>query len=153
MTIPFKQWGRQKIVTRPFTYKETMNGITNSSRKKTAYNVFYSTLCAELKTESHADQRIIMGDDLLRPFQQQLISDDLAAQADADDDLDADDLAEAEDDDDDDDDGHRYDAYFDIRVKRRMVRLIQVVVLSFCFYFVSTNVRMVFFLFVSILFP
>ena len=118
-----------------------MNGITNSSRKKTAYNVFYSTLCAELKTESHADQRIIMGDDLLRPFQQQLIADDLAAQADADDDLDADDLAEAEDDDDDDDDddGHRYDAYFDIRVKRRMVRLVQVV----CS----------FFLFVSILFP
>ena len=33
-----------------------------------------------------------------------------------------DDLAEAEDDDDDDDDVHRYDAYFDIRVKRRMVR-------------------------------
>ena len=125
MTIPFKQWGRQKIVTRPFTYKETMNGITNSSRKKTAYNVFYSTLCAELKTESHADQRIIMGDDLLRPFQQQLIAGDLAAQAAAnfDDDLDADDLAEAEDDDDDDDDGHRSDAYFDIRVKRRMVRL------------------------------
>ena len=90
---------------------------------------------------------------LLRPFQQQLIADDLAAQAD--DDLDADDLAEAEDDDDDDDDddGHQYDAYFDIRVKRRMVRLVQVVVLSFCFYFVSTNVRMVFFLFVSILFP
>ena len=61
---------------------------------------------------------------LLRPFQQQLIADDLAAQADDNDDLDADDLAEAEDDDDDDDDdddGHRYDAYFDIRVKRRMV--------------------------------
>ena len=122
-----------------------MNGITNRSRNKSSYNVFYSTLCAELKTESHADQRIIMGDDLLRPFQQQLIADDLAAQADdADDDLDADDLAEAEDDDDDDDDdddGHRYDAYFDIRVKRRMVRLVQVVVLSFCFYFVSTKCR------------
>ena len=89
-------------------------------------NVFYSTLCAELKTESHANQRIIMGDDLLRPFQQQLIADDLAVQAAAnfDDDLDADDLAEAEDDDDDDDDDlHRYDFYFDIRVKRRMVRL------------------------------
>ena len=99
-----------------------MNGITNRSRNKSAYNVFYSTLCAKLKTESHADQRIIMGDDLLRPFQQQLIADDLAAQAA--DDLDADDLAEAEDDDDDDDDDlHRYDAYFDIRVKRRMVRL------------------------------
>ena len=87
---------------------------------------FYSTLCAELKTESQPNQRIIMGDDLLRPFQQQLIADDLAAQAQADDDLDldADDLADAEDDDDDDDDdGHRYDAYFDIRVKRRMVRL------------------------------
>ena len=98
-----------------------MNGITNRSRNKSAYNVFYSTLCAELKTESHTDQRIIMGDDLLRPFQQQLIADDLAAQQ-VDDDLDADDLAEAEDDDDDDDDdGHRYDAYFDIRVKRRMV--------------------------------
>ena len=124
MTIPFKQWGRQKIVTRPFTYKETMNGITNRSRNKSAYNVFYSTLCAELKTESHADQRIIMGDDLLRPFQQQLIADDLAAQAAAfndDDSLDADELAEAEDGDDDDDDGHRFDAYFDIRVKRRMV--------------------------------
>ena len=142
MTIPFKQWGRQKIVTRPFTYKETMNGITNSSRKKTAYNVFYSTLCAELKTESHANQRIIMGDDLLRPFQQQLIADDLAAQAaandvDDDDDLDADDLAEAEDDDDDDDDDlHRYDAYFDIRVKRRMVRLFVVCVflILFCFH-------------------
>ena len=103
-----------------------MNGITNRSRNKSAYNVFYSTLCAELKTESHADQRIIMGDDLLRPFQQQLIADDLAAQAAAfndDDSLDADELAEAEDgdDDDDDDDGHRFDAYFDIRVKRRMV--------------------------------
>ena len=101
-----------------------MNGITNRSRNKSAYNVFYSTLCAELKTESHADQRIIMGDDLLRPFQQQLIADDLAAQAAAfndDDSLDADELAEAEDGDDDDDDGHRFDAYFDIRVKRRMV--------------------------------
>ena len=136
MTIPFKQWNRQKIVTRPFTYKETMNGITNRSRNKSAYNVFYSTLCAELKTESHANQRIIMGDDLLRPFQQQLIADDLAAQAaanfDDDDNLDADDLAEAEnddDDDDDDDDVHRYDAYFDIRVKRRMVRLVRLVVL------------------------
>ena len=133
MTIPFKSWNRQKIVTRPFTYKETMNGITNRSRNKSAYNVFYSTLCAELKTESHANQRIIMGDDLLRPFQQQLIADDLAAQAAAnfDDDLDADDLAEAEDDDDDDedDDVHRYDAYFDIRVKRRMVRLVRLVVL------------------------
>ena len=132
MTIPFKQWSRHKIVTRPFTYKETMNGITNRSRNKSAYNVFYSTLCAELKTESHANQRIIMGDDLLRPFQQQLIADDLAAQAAAnfDDDLDADDLAEAEDDDDDDDDDvHRYDAYFDIRVKRRMVRLVRLVVL------------------------
>ena len=128
MTIPFKQWSRHKIVSRPFTYKETMNGITNRSRNKSAYNVFYSTLCAELKTESHANQRIIMGDDLLRPFQQQLIADDLAAQAD-DDDLDADDLAEAEDDDDDDDDVHRYDAYFDIRVKRRMVRLVRLVVL------------------------
>jgi len=110
-----------------------MNGITNRSRNKSAYNVFYSTLCAELKTESHANQRIIMGDDLLRPFQQQLIADDLAAQAAAnfDDDLDADDLAEAEDDDDDDDDDdvHRYDAYFDIRVKRRMVRLVRLVVL------------------------
>ena len=107
-----------------------MNGITNRSRNKSAYNVFYSTLCAELKTESHANQRIIMGDDLLRPFQQQLIADDLAAQAAAnfDDDLDADDLAEAEDDD-DDDDVHRYDAYFDIRVKRRMVRLVRLVVL------------------------
>ena len=107
-----------------------MNGITNRSRNKSAYNVFYSTLCAELKTESHANQRIIMGDDLLRPFQQQLIADDLAAQAD-DNDLDADDLAEAEDDDDDDDDDdvHRYDAYFDIRVKRRMVRLVRLVVL------------------------
>ena len=121
-----------------------MNGITNRSRNKSAYNVFYSTLCAELKTESHADQRIVMGDDLLRPFQQQLIADDLAAQAAAfndDDSLDADDLAEAEDDDDDDDDGHRYDAYFDIRVKRRMVCLcVDDVVLCFCFYFVSTNV-------------
>ena len=112
-----------------------MNGITNRSRNKSAYNVFYSTLCAELKTESHANQRIIMGDDLLRPFQQQLIADDLAAQAaanfDDDDNLDADDLAEAEDDDDDDDDDdvHRYDAYFDIRVKRRMVRLVRLVVL------------------------
>ena len=109
-----------------------MNGITNRSRNKSAYNVFYSTLCAELKTESHANQRIIMGDDLLRPFQQQLIADDLAAQAaNFDDDLDADDLAEAEDDDDDDDDDdvHRYDAYFDIRVKRRMVRLVRLVVL------------------------
>ena len=117
-----------------------MNGITNSSRKKTAYNVFYSTLCAELKTESQPNQRIIMGDDLLRPFQQQLIADDLAAEAQADDDLDldADDLADAEDDD-DDDDGHRYDAYFDIRVKRRMV--------CSC---VSTTL---FFVFVSILFP
>ena len=135
-----------------------MNGITNRSRNKSAYNVFYSTLCAELKTESHADQRIIMGDDLLRPFQQQLIADDLAAQAAAfDDSLDADELAEAEDgDDDDDDDGHRFDAYFDIRVKRRMVRLslffvfdsilfpltcvVSCRVLSFCFYFVSMNI-------------
>ena len=101
-----------------------MNGITNSSRKKTAYNVFYSTLCAELKTKSQPNQRIIMGDDLLRPFQQQLIAVDLAAQVanfDDDDDLDADNLAEAEDGDDDNDDGHRFDAYFDIRVKRRMV--------------------------------
>ena len=113
-----------------------MNGITNRSRNKSAYNVFYSTLCAELKTESHANQRIIMGDDLLRPFQQQLIADDLAAQAaanfDDDDDLDADDLAEAEDDDDDDDDLHRYNAYFDIRVKRRMVRLFVVCVCRRC---------------------
>ena len=122
-----------------------MNGITNRSRNKSAYNVFYSTLCAELKTESHANQRIIMGDDLLRPFQQQLIADDLAAQAaandvDDDDDLDADDLAEAEDDDDDDDDDlHRYDAYFDIRVKRRMVRLFvcrrcSLFLILFCFH-------------------
>ena len=131
-----------------------MNGITNRSRNKSAYNVFYSTLCAELKTESHANQRIIMGDDLLRPFQQQLIADDLAAQAAAnfDDDLDADDLAEAEDDDDDDDedddddddddDLHRYDAYFDIRVKRRMVRhsclfscvLCSLFLILFCFH-------------------
>ena len=89
-----------------------------------------------------------MGDDLLRPFQQQLIADDLAAKAD--DDLDADDLAEAEDD--DNDDGHRYDAYFDIRVKRRMVcSCVDDVVLCFCFYFVSTNVC--FILFVSIMFP
>ena len=129
-----------------------MNGITNRSRNKSAYNVFYSTLCAELKTESHADQRIIMGDDLLRPFQQQLIADDLAAQAAAfDDSLDADELAEAEDGDDDDDDGHRFDAYFDIRVKRRMVCSCRHVVLCFCFYFVSTNVC--FILFVSIMFP
>ena len=117
-----------------------MNGITNRSRNKSAYNVFYSTLCAELKTESHANQRIIMGDDLLRPFQHRLIADDLAAQAaanfDDDLDLDADDLAEAEDDDNDDDDIHRYDAYFDIRVKRRMVRR-----------------SCVFFVFDSILFP
>ena len=107
-----------------------------------AYNVFYSTLCAELKTESQPNQRIIMGDDLLRPFQQQLIADDLAAQAaanfddvDDDDDLDADDLAEAEDDDDDDDDDlHRYDFYFDIRVKRRMVRFVCLcVVVVLCF--------------------
>ena len=115
-----------------------MNGITNRSRNKSAYNVFYSTLCAELKTESHANQRIIMGDDLLRPFQQQLIADDLAAQAAAnfDDDLDADDLAEAEDDDDDeDDDVHRYDAYFDIRVKRRMVRRVcSLFLILFCFH-------------------
>ena len=127
-----------------------MNGITNRSRNKSAYNVFYSTLCAELKTESHANQRIIMGDDLLRPFQQQLIADDLAAAAnvddddDDDDDLDADDLAEAEDDDDDDDDDdlHRYDAYFDIRVKRRMVRrsclfscvLCSLFLILFCFH-------------------
>ena len=124
-----------------------MNGITNRSRNNSAYNVFYSTLCAELKTESHANQRIIMGDDLLRPFQQQLIADDLAAQAaanfdddlQADDDLDADDLAEAEDDDDDeDDDVHRYDAYFDIRVKRRMVRrscrLCSLFLILFCFH-------------------
>ena len=100
-----------------------------------------------------------MGDDLLRPFQQQLIADDLAAQAaanfDDDLDLDADDLAEAEDDDDDDDDDiHRYDAYFDIRVKRRMVRRLCVFfvfdsilfpltcrVLSFCFYFVQYTSR------------
>ena len=123
-----------------------MNGITNRSRNKSAYNVFYSTLCAELKTESHANQRIIMGDDLLRPFQQQLIADDLAAAAnvddDDDDDLDADDLAEAEDDDDDDDDLHRYDAYFDIRAKRRMVRrsclfscvLCSLFLILFCFH-------------------
>ena len=118
-----------------------MNGITNRSRNKSAYNVFYSTLCAELKTESHANQRIIMGDDLLRPFQQQLIADDLAAQAQADDDLDldADDLADAEDDDDDDDDLHRYDAYFDIRVKRRMVclfacRRCSLFLILFCFH-------------------
>ena len=123
-----------------------MNGITNRSRNKSAYNVFYSTLCAELKTESHANQRIIMGDDLLRPFQQQLIADDLAAQAaanfddDLDDNLDADDLAEAEDDDeDDDDDIHRYDAYFDIRVKRRMVRrscrsCVSLFLILFCFH-------------------
>ena len=115
-----------------------MNGITNRSRNKSAYNVFYSTLCAELKTENHANQRIIMGDDLLRPFQQQLIADDLAAQAaanfDDDDDLDADNLAEAEDDDDDDDDLHRYDFYFDIRVKRRMVRFVCLcVVVVLCF--------------------
>ena len=73
-----------------------MNGITNRSRNKSAYNFFYSTLCAELKTESHANQRIIMGDDLLQPFQQQLIADDLAAQAAAfnnDHSLDAEDLA------------------------------------------------------------
>ena len=70
-----------------------MNGITNRSRNKSAYNVFYSTLCAELKTESQPNQRIIMGDDLLRPFQQQLIANDLAAQQ-ADDDLDADNLAQ-----------------------------------------------------------
>ena len=116
-----------------------MNGITNRSRNKSAYNVFYSTLCAELKTESHANQRIIMGDDLLRPFQQQLIADDLAAQAaanfDDDLDLDADDLAEAEDDDNDDDDIHRYDAYFDIRVKRRMVRRVcSLFLILFCFH-------------------
>ena len=140
-----------------------MNGITNRSRNKSAYNVFYSTLCAELKTESHANQRIIMGDDLLRPFQQQLIADDLAAQAavnfdddddldaddlaaqaaafddhNLDDNLDADDLAEAEDDD-DDDDLHRYDAYFDIRVKRRMVclfacRRCSLFLILFCFH-------------------
>ena len=80
---------------------------------------------------------------LLRPFQQQLIADDLAAQAaanfDDDDDLNADDLAEAEDDDNDDDDLHRYDAYFDIRVKRRMVRLFvcrrcSLFLILFCFH-------------------
>lgn len=35
----------------------------------------------ELKPKSQANQQIIMGDDILRPFQRQLIADDLAAQA------------------------------------------------------------------------
>jgi len=68
---PIQIMGQHKIVNRPFTYKKTMNGITNRNRKKSAYNDLYSTLCAKLKTKSQANLRIIMGDgdDLLQPFQ------------------------------------------------------------------------------------
>ena len=63
-----------------------------------------------------------MGDDLLRPFQHQLIADYLVAQAAANfsGNLDADNLAKVEEDFDDKDvaDVHRYDDYFDIGVKR-----------------------------------
>ena len=81
-----------------------------------------------------------MGDDLLRPFQHQLIADDLVAQAAANfsGNLDADNLAKVEEDFDDKDvaDVHRYDDYFDIGVKRRMVCDV-VVVFCFRFYFLS----------------
>ena len=125
ISSPFNSWRRRKIVDRPVTYKETITGITNPSRVKTAYHVFYSTLCGELKTKTKPQQRIIMGDAVLRPLQRRFRADDLAAEAAAnnfdDDVLDAADYAEAEDVD-SDDDVHFYDYYFGIRVKRRIVR-------------------------------
>ena len=120
---PFNSWRRQKIVDCPVTYKETITGITNPSRVKTAHHVFYSTLCGELKTKTKPQQRIIMGDAVLQPLQRWFRADDLAAEAAANFDdnvVDAADYAEAEDVD-SNGDVHFYDDYFGIRVKKRMV--------------------------------
>ena len=139
ISSPFNSWRRRKIVDRPVTYKETITGITNPSRVKTAYHVFYSTLCGELKTKTKPQQRIIMGDAVLRPLQRRFRADDLASEAAAnfdDDVLDASDYAEAEDED-SDDDVHFYDDYFGIRVKRRMVRTHCLFLLFFEFTYLS----------------
>jgi hypothetical protein len=124
--IPFRSWRRAQIVAPPFTLKEITTGIINPNRSKSSFNVFYSTFCSELNKCNRQEQTCVMGDGL-REVQQHFQNIDAAAVDDAgfDDDavagLDIDDLLEAEAVDPDDIEEDLTD-YFDIRVKRRMVR-------------------------------
>ena len=122
--IPFRSWRRAQIVAPPFTLKEITTGIINPNRSKSSFNVFYSTFCSELNRYDIQEQARVMGDGL-REVQQHFQNIDAAAVDDAgfDGGLDLleDDLLEAEAVDPDDIEEDLTD-YFDIRVKRRMVR-------------------------------
>ena len=123
--IPFRSWRRAQIVAPPFTLKEITTGIINPNRSKSSFNVFYSTFCSELNKCNRQEQTRVMGDGL-REVQQHFQNIDAAAVDDAGfdaglgDDLLEDDLLEAEAVDPDIEED--LTDYFDIRVKRRMVR-------------------------------
>ena len=120
--IPFRSWRRAQIVAPPFTLKEITTGIINPNRSKSSFNVFYSTFCSELNRYDIQEQARVMGDGL-REVQQHFQNIDAAvddAGFDAVAGLDIDDLLEAEAVDPDIEED--LTDYFDIRVKRRMVR-------------------------------
>ena len=123
--IPFRSWRRAQIVAPPFTLKEITTGIINPNRSKSSFNVFYSTFCSELNRYDDIQELARVMGDGLREVQQHFQNIDAAVDDDAGFDavagLDIDDLLEAEAVDPDIEED--LTDYFDIRVKRRMVRL------------------------------